>query len=176
MDSLEPNIFIVPVAALVLLVTGYVYFLRKVSDQTTYKKLVIHILILAFLFNLVWEVLQGPLYEGFQYNIKHISICALASVADAMWVMLLYYIFALIYRDFFWIQKLKKKRIVLVILVGGMGAILSEMSHVSADHWAYAESMPIIPVIEVGLSPFLQFLVLPILIYLISKYFLKAYG
>ena len=42
-------------------------------------------------------------------------------------------------------------------------------------NWAYTDSMPIIPIVNVGISPILQFMILPLLIYLLSFYCLKNY-
>ena len=122
----------------------------------------------AYLFNLIWEVSQGFLYEGYIYDFKHISFCALASVADVFMVYLLYFLFSLLYRNVFWIQNLTLGRGLFLIVVGGLGAIFAETRHLAAGHWAYAESMPLLPFVKAGLAPVLQFMVLPILIYWLS--------
>ena len=59
-------------------------------------------------------------------------------------------------------------------MVGGTGALISEMIHLSQGDWAYNPTMPIIPRVNVGLSPFLQFAILPLSIYWLSFYFLKV--
>ena len=63
---------------------------------------------------------------------------------------------------------LKIHHIALVVIIGGVGAILSEMRHLSLRSWAYDNSMPLIPVVNVGISPVLQFMILPLLIYFLS--------
>lgn len=174
MNDLKPAIFLMPVIALILVVALYVFFYQKSSNKTRFKKSVLLITILAFLLNFAWEVVQGPLYEGFSKDIQHIAFCALAAVADAVMVLLLYLAFALVYnKNPFWVQKLTTLRIAIVVLAGGIGAILTEMRHLSEGNWAYAESMPIIPIVNVGLSPVLQFMVLPVLIYYLSFHFLR---
>ena len=126
--------------------------------------------------NLIWELVQMPLYKDALYDVRHIAFCALASVADALMVLLLYLAVALIFRNPLWIQHLKWQQIGIVILIGGIGAVLAEMRHLSLGSWAYADSMPIIPIVSVGISPFLQFMVLPLLIYFLSFLLLKKYG
>ena len=71
-------------------------------------------------------------------------------------------------------QNIQWQRVVIVIVIGGVGAILSEMRHLSIGSWAYDDSMPIIPMVNVGLSPLLQFALLPIVIYLLSNTKTKA--
>ncbi|MEO5991648.1 MAG: hypothetical protein ABIP68_08435, partial [Ferruginibacter sp.] len=94
--------------------------------------------------------------------------CIFASVADVIMVLLIYFGFALIFKNTFWADTLNSKRIVLLIFTGGAGAVLAEVYHLSIGTWSYASSMPIIPVVDVGLSPVLQFMILPILIYRLS--------
>lgn len=106
-----------------------------------------------------------PLYKDASYTIQHITFCALASVEDAIMVLLIYLCFALIYKNPLWVQNLTLPRILLLMLVGTIGAIVAEMRHVSAGNWAYGKSMPLLPIVDVGLSPVLQFMLLPTLIY-----------
>ncbi len=132
-------------------------------------------LLLAFILNFAWEVIQGPLYKGFTYSKFHIAFCALASVADAIMVLLLYFVFAIIYKQPFWIKHLNLQRTLVLVFIGGTGAILAEIRHLSQGNWAYAPSMPLIPFVNAGLSPVLQFMVLPVLIYYVSFLLLKLF-
>jgi hypothetical protein len=63
------------------------------------------------------------------------------------------------------------------MLIGSAGAVLAEIRHLSIGTWSYADAMPLIPVVHVGLSPVLQFTILPILIYSLSfKMLVKKNG
>jgi hypothetical protein len=172
-DNLKISAFLVPLIASVLVIVLYFLFRKKASHAILYQKFIVRAAILAFLLNLAWELVQGPLYEGYTYNMPHITFCILASVADAVMVLLLYFGLALFLKDALWVQNLTIARILLVMLIGGVGAILSEKRHLATGSWTYTASMPIIPIIDVGLCPALQFTVLPILIYSISFYLLK---
>ena len=108
------------------------------------------ICLLAFGLNWIWEVAQGPLYAGFELNLEHISFCGLASIADMLMVILLWFGFALIYKDIYWIGQINGRRVFWLILAGGIGAILAEMRHTATGNWSYAQDMPIIPWVEVG--------------------------
>lgn len=173
MNDLNPTIFILPVIALTLVTIFYRFFLNKTTNKSDYKSLIVKIFVIAFILNLAWELLQGPLYLGYSYTSEHMSFCALASVADAVMVVLLYFAFTLIYKNVFWVSELTVPRILLIVLIGGIGAILAEARHVEAGSWSYNNSMPIIPYTNVGLSPILQFIILPTLIYFVSGYLLK---
>lgn len=173
MEALSLSIFIVPTIALTLVVLLYMYFASQVRDKKNYRDYIIWIAVIAFSLNFIWELLQGPLYEGFEYDWQHVSFCALASIADMLMVLILLFGFGLIYRNVFWMNFLSPKRILLLVVLGTVGAIIAEMWHTSQGDWTYAEAMPIVPGVGVGLSPVLQFAVLPYLIFLIGKKFIK---
>jgi hypothetical protein len=50
---------------------------------------------------------------------------------------------------------------------------LGELRHVAAESWSYTNAMPTLPFIDVGLSPVLQFMILPTLIFMLADYLLK---
>ncbi len=173
MDKLSLGIIVVPTIALTLIVMGYVHFLRKTGDKRSYQHFIVTIAVAAFVLNFAWEVAQGPLYEGYQYDLEHISFCALASIADMFMVLVLLFAFGLIYNNAFWIMPLRLSRSLLLILVGGVGAVFAEMLHTWRGNWSYADAMPLIPFVEVGLSPVLQFAILPLIIFVLSKKILQ---
>lgn len=65
-------------------------------------------------------------------------------------------------------------RILCVVLVGGIGATVSEVLHIYAGDWTYATTMPIVPVANVGISPVLQFMIVPLLVYWVSFFSLSG--
>jgi hypothetical protein len=103
--------------------------------------------------------------------VQNISFCALASVVDAIMVLLLYFVLSLIYKDSLWIHKLTIMRILIIVWIGGFGAILFESMHIMVGSWIYTDPMPIIPFTNVSLSPSLQFLILPGLVYFLLGIF-----
>ncbi len=168
MRSLSLSITIIPGIAISLDILLYVFLLRRTAEKKMFNRFVITIILLAFLFNVAWEILQMPLYIARVYGWYHILFCVLASIADIIMVLLIYFGFALIYKNALWVNKLNTKRIILLMLIGGVGAVLAEIRHLSIGTWSYADAMPLIPVVHVGLSPILQFMILPILIYSLS--------
>ena len=168
MNKLQPLIFLIPVIALILVIVFYIILLKKVSNKTFFKRFIFITLLLAFILNFSWEIIQGPLYKGFTYSISHIVFCGLASLADAIMVILIYFVLAIIYKDPLWIKHINLQRTLILILIGGIGAILAEMRHLSLGNWSYASSMPVLPFVNAGLSPVLQFMFLPVLIFYLT--------
>jgi len=173
MKDVKPIIFLVPVVVLILISALYFYLLKKTTDRNAFNKFIFIMITLSFLLNFAWELFQIPLYKNPVYDFNHIEFCALASLADVLMVLLLYFGIALMFKNPFWIEPLKLQKISIVVLIGGVGAVLSEMWHLSLGSWAYNNSMPIIPFVSVGIAPVLQFMILPLLIYFMSFNCLK---
>ena len=171
MGDIHAIIFLFPIIALVLTSALYMHFLHTVTDKKVFTHFIFITIAVGFILNFAWEVIQIPLYKGSSFTTSHIAFCALGSLADVIMVLLLYLMFAFIFKNAFWITNVRWQRILLLMLTGTIGAILSEMRHLSLGSWAYADSMPIIPVVKVGISPVLQFMLLPLLTYCISVYF-----
>lgn len=168
MNDIKPIIFLAPGIVLILVNAIYFYLLEKTTDRKVFNKFIFTMVILALFLNFAWELIQIPLYKIFVYDINHIAFCALASLADVLMLLLLYFGLALIFKNPFWIEPLKLHRMAIVVLIGGAGAVLSEMRHLSLGSWAYDNSMPIIPFVNVGIAPVLQFMILPLPIYFLS--------
>lgn len=172
--NLNVNLFITPLITLSLVLWGYFYFKKKVGNRSAYHKYLGWVGALSFLFNWGWEIAQGPLYEGFEFDLAHISFCGLASIADMLMVYILLFGFGLIYKDVYWIKKLTATRILWLVLAGFIGAILAEIRHTAAGNWSYAEAMPLLPIVQAGLSPVLQFAILPTLVFLLTAKFINS--
>ncbi len=168
MQVLSLTIAIVPVFAITIDILLYFILLQKSNQKFFFRHYTIIIILFAFLLNAAWEILQIPLYKGGVYEWDHILFCVLASVADVIMVLLIYFGFAFIYKNELWIKNFSASRIIILVLTGGVGAVVAEIRHLSIGTWSYADAMPLIPFIKVGLSPVLQFMILPFFIYLLS--------
>jgi hypothetical protein len=173
MDELSPSIFIVPTIALVLVVTLYIHFGKHVKNKHNYRHFIAIVSVLAFVLNFVWELVQGPLFKGFEYDWKHISFCGLASIVDMLMVLILLFGFGLVHNDVFWVKRLNMGRVLILILIGFIGAVHAEVWHTTSGDWSYAKGMPLVPIVDVGVSPVVQFIVLPLLIFLIGRKFIN---
>ena len=169
MELLSPALFLVPTLALTLTVAAYFYFAGRVQNHRTYRLYVASVAGTAYVLNFAWEVSQGFLYNGYKYDLKHISFCALASVADVLMVFMLLYGFALIYGNVYWTRNMKPFQIAVLMITGGLGAIVAETLHTGRGSWAYAEAMPLLPWVGAGLTPVLQFTILPLIIFLVCR-------
>ena len=175
MSSIHINIFYVPFIALLLVIVLYINLYRKVKDKRAFKRFILLVIVISYFLNLIWELLHIPLYESSVLPNNHMILCMLASLADVIMVLLLYFGLAIVYKDPLWLKTLSRTRVLITMMVGAMGAILSETRHIAAGNWAYTGSMPILPIVGVGLTPVLQFIILPVLIYYLSFNLLKFF-
>ncbi|MEG3657700.1 hypothetical protein V5097_09835 [Arenibacter palladensis] len=84
MEGFSPGIFVLPSISLTLVILGFLHFAKRVLDKRNYRRFIITVAITAFVLNLIWEIAQGPLYQGFEYDWSHILFCGLASLVDML--------------------------------------------------------------------------------------------
>ena len=126
------------------------------------------ILVIGFLVTLIWENAQGILYVDYRGFVEHFWACFVASVIDALVILLVYLVLALLYRDLYWPRRNTSVRYVVVALIGGVLAVGFELWALAVGEWSYAPLMPVVPGLGVGLSPLVQLMVLPVLTYHLS--------
>ena len=169
MEGFKWAVLILPGVSLLGVILLYFYFKNTVKDKVAYRYYIWTIALTAFFLNLVWELLHGPLYEGYQYDWPHIRMCLVASVTDMLTLLIMLFGFGLFYKNIYWAQNLSFDKILLIVITGGTGTTLLERWHIATGHWEYAAAMPMVPFVEVGLTPLLQFTILPIIIFIIGK-------
>ena len=137
-------------------------------------RLILSIFGMGFLLNLIWENVQAPLYEGYTNFWDHFMMCFWASIVDAAVILLLYALFALWYKDTFWMKHLNWKKGLVLMLLGAAVAFGFEYWAFENEVWAYTDRMPVVDVLEIGLSPLLQMMLLPLLTFYVSYRMLKG--
>ena len=87
----------------------------------------------------------------------------LVSLKDAVMVLVLYVIVALILRNWHWGRHFTKKRLGALFILGFLWSVGIEYYHVNVHHdWTYAANMPLLPLLGVGLWPVLQMILVPV--------------
>jgi len=113
---------------------------------------------------LLWEVAQFPLYTVWQegdwgyilYGLVHCTLGDLLILLFAHWVV------ALLNHNRYWYRSSILVDGVLFTLIGLGFTIYSETVNVSIKaNWNYTELMLIIPAIEIGGMPFMQWVLIP---------------
>jgi hypothetical protein len=128
------------------------------------------IVLVSFLTNIAWENFHSRFYntEGTARSRSRIPICP---IMDGIIILLLYLLLALIFGEFYWIERADFASIAIVVIIGGGVAIIIEKVSLWLGLWTYNERMPRVPLANAGLWPVLQLMILPSISYFIS-YFL----
>lgn len=92
-------------------------------------------------------------------------MCAAASVADGLLVLLIFWIGKLVIGDRDWYLRPGARGYAVLLLSGAVISAVVEWSTIDAAHWwDYSPQMPLVPELKIGLAPLAQMLVLPPLI------------
>ena len=121
--------------------------------------------VFAVLLNFPWEFLQVPLFGGMA-EATHwdaILICTRAALGDGAIVLIAYWATAGVWRDRWWFQAPNRLQICAFVAAGLAITIVLEHLATNSEHpawgWRYSELMPV--ALGVGLTPILQWILLP---------------
>jgi len=113
---------------------------------------------LAFLTNFIWENLHARFYAHYRGGPITKLVLFRASLYDAFVITLMAVVFMAIPALY--------ERLWLVLIFGIVFAVILERWALKTKRWEYKKSMPIIPVLKVGLTPAIQLGLIAYLIYL----------
>lgn len=125
------------------------------------------LVIYAFLVNLVWEMLQMPLFAyPAAVTWEQASLeCVRAAAGDALMLLASFWLVALLCRDRRWILQPSAGTLGLFLVPGLVMTVVFEALATGVwGRWTYADTMPVLPVTGTGVVPLLQWLLLPLLI------------
>lgn len=126
------------------------------------SRIIIPMAAISFFLNLVWENIQAPLYEGYEGFVQHFLICLKATGGDMVMVFAVYAIIALIASDAYWFERMSRKHAFLAIAFGAIIGTGVELILIISHRWSYAQAMPVVPLVDLGIAPLLQMAILPL--------------
>lgn len=109
--------------------------------------------------NFAWEMLQMPLFGKFEGGWWR---CLQASFGDVVILGVLYALMACAAEDWIWFERLSPWRLALLAALGSLIAVVVEQKALAVGEWAYRPEMPRVPFLDVGWSPVLQMVVIPL--------------
>ena len=122
---------------------------------------------LSFCLHFVWEFVQVPTYAGMA-DINHwegIKVCLSATVGDVGFALTAFWLTALAARSRRWIADPAGWQLGLFVAVGVGLTVGFEYYYTEISlRWTYSELMPRVPPFGTGLSPLVQWLVIPLLV------------
>jgi len=120
---------------------------------------------LAVVVNYPWERAQSGLYILSGGTEVGWWICAVASVADGLVVLLIFWIVKLVIGQPDWYLRPSGRGYAVLLLSGAVVSTAVEWSTIHVGQWwTYSPRMPLVPGLNIGVAPLAQMLVLPPLI------------
>lgn len=148
--------------------TALAFVVRRLAQPETL------VVLLAFAFHTSWEFLQDPLYAGLATS-PHAEVraaCVRAAAGDVGITLAAFYTAAFIARSRLWFVGPNIAAVAAWFLAGIFITIVFERHAIANGAWRYAPSMPIVPMLRVGLAPLAQWILIPtILLVLIQPHF-----
>lgn len=129
--------------------------------------------LISFALNWAWEMSQMIVYSGFQNRsmLQRILICTVATFGDAFLTLGIYTIARFIARLSRRETKNAWKLYAAAMLLGAACAVIIERIALLSGHWFYTNQMPSVPLLGVGLWPFLQLaLLVPLAVWIALKW------
>ena len=123
----------------------------------------------AMLLNFPWEFLQTPLFEGMAAAPHWLAVqrCAIATIGDGVIMLVAFWCVAGVSKTRAWVLKPRLRQVSGFAAVGLVITIVVERlatMDLWPMPWSYSSAMPIVPLVGAGLSPLLQWILLPPLV------------
>ena len=124
----------------------------------------LRLLVFGFPLELLWEIAHFPLYDvwhegSWSYVLYGLAHCTLG---DLLILLVLFGLIAALSRDRQWYRDRPFSSGAAFTLLGIGYTVFSEIHNVRIKGtWGYTELMPIVPIVEIGATPFLQWLLIP---------------
>jgi len=145
-----------------------------IEHSSGLKNYVTKIIVTAFIMNFIWEMFQMPLYENFSFSGKTTIFCLLASIGDAIMILIIYFIGSALFKSYSWFLKFNFKTITYITTAGLILSVSGELIALNLNLWNYSSLMPKLFLTSIGLSPVLQMIILPTLTFIITGVLIKS--
>lgn len=148
------------------------------STSTLYNRVLLlpelPLAMFEFLTHFVWEMLQVPLFAGMA-EAPHSSVvwlCIRATGGDVFILLTSYWFSSLVWGNRQWLREGDRKPAITLVITALIVTVVMEwLATGPLERWEYANSMPMIPLVGIGLSPLLQWLLLsPLIIWLTRRH------
>lgn len=126
----------------------------------------------SFVLHFVWEFVQVPTYTGMaeMAHWEAIKLCMSATFGDVGFAMTAFWIASISARSRNWVLQPTRLPVAIFVAVGIILTIGFEYYYTNISlRWTYSDLMPLVPPFGTGLSPLLQWLVIPALVIWLTR-------
>ena len=117
----------------------------------------------ALWLNVMWEMLQAPWFVGMLDKPwwEATAECLRAAGGDAVMILIAFAAVSLAARETRWMDRPARGPLLAFLLLAAAQGLALEWFSLRAGRWSYLPSMPVEPILGLGLAPILQWLILP---------------
>ncbi len=126
----------------------------------------------SFLLHFGWEFVQVPAFAGMAEmgHWEAIRLCLSATIGDVGFALTAFWAASLAARSRDWVLRPARLPLGLFLAVGILLTIGFEYYYTNVSlRWAYSDLMPLVPPFGTGLTPILQWLIIPPLVVWLSR-------
>lgn len=134
----------------------------------TSNSVYVYIAITGFILSFLWENLHFTLYANYAQWMEQIYF-VLCSLADVLLIFLVYFLVATIFRNAHWIHRFTAAQILTTLLISALVSFVAEKIALYLNWWTYTDQMPMVPLLDIGMSPFLAITLLPTFTLLLAR-------
>ncbi|MEX2053011.1 MAG: hypothetical protein WD898_02160 [Candidatus Paceibacterota bacterium] len=116
--------------------------------MTEFKRKLLSVFLLAFLLNWAWENLHSNLYLHYSGGDISQGVLFQATFLDAIFITLM--------AIFFLKVRFLRRNIWYALVFGVIAGMITEIYALRIGWWGYSELMPIVPIVNTGLTPTIQ--------------------
>lgn len=130
----------------------------------------VYLIIITGIVHFMWESAHVHLYGGYEHIAPKTYIVWYATAGDILYTLLIAGLYSIKKRTILWPISIVKKDYFFLTLLGGIIAVFVEYKALITHKWYYLSNMPLIPILNIGLSPVMQMTLLtPLIFFLVHS-------
>ncbi len=110
-----------------------------------------------------------PFYFNYHLTLTNTLLCLIASFGDAIMILIIFFIGIIIFKKTTWFINIGFNKLLYLLIIGLIFSVIVELAAIRLDLWSYNNIMPRIKLFNVGLTPVLQMLTLPLFVFYLTK-------
>lgn len=132
---------------------------------------ILNFLFFSFVLNATWEWIQSPFFVDITTDLNTIIwYCIHCTLGDTLLLLVGFILISVYHKNMNWIYHVHLRHYTILSVFGFSYTLISEYINVYIKHnWSYSQIMPLLPFINVGLVPLVQWIILPPVIVFITK-------
>ncbi|HXK39633.1 MAG TPA: hypothetical protein VJ837_02265 [Candidatus Paceibacterota bacterium] len=119
----------------------------------------------------LWEQAHSVLYTGYEAMEGALPVWMLATLGDLFYTLIIIGIISLAKGGSAWVGAASWRDCLAAAVLGALVALMVEYKGLYLGRWEYLPSMPVLPLLSIGLSPLLQMTLLtPLSLWLVRRF------